>query len=384
MKKLHFSTEEFAQRRKRTIEAMTEQGLDGLLLFRQESTYYLTGFDTYGFVFFTCLYLGADGTMTLLTRTPDLRQAQLTSVIEDVRIWIDREGVNPALQLREILEEKDRRGKRLGIELESFGLTGKNYQRVAEALDGFCTLVDASHLVSRLRLVKSPAELAFVRRAAELADEVLLEFYRLARPGAFEGDILAHALAKVFQGDGDFPAHDYIIGSGEYAFLGRYHSGRRRIGENDQVFFEFGVPYRHYHANILSVVLTGTPTQRHRDYHRVSVEALSAIKEGLKPGRPLGDAFDAHARVYDQAGYGEHRMHACGYSLGATFIPNWMDWPMIFKDNPLMAEPNMIFFPIALLSDSVHNVAMGVANTVVITETGCEDLSKVPLDLVVN
>ena len=67
---LHFPAEEFAERRRRAIAAMGEAKLDGLLMFRQESMYYLTGYDTFGYVFFQCLYLGADGTLTLLTRAP--------------------------------------------------------------------------------------------------------------------------------------------------------------------------------------------------------------------------------------------------------------------------------------------------------------------------
>ena len=86
---LHFSETELADRRARTCAAARARGLDGLLLFKQESLYWLTGFDTFGYVFFQCLYLAADGAMTLLTRSPDLRQAQQTSVIEDIRIWVD-------------------------------------------------------------------------------------------------------------------------------------------------------------------------------------------------------------------------------------------------------------------------------------------------------
>ena len=72
---LHFTEAELAERRQRTCRAMIDAGLDGMLLFRQESMFYLSGYDTFGYVFFQCLYLGADGTMTLLTRAPDLRQA---------------------------------------------------------------------------------------------------------------------------------------------------------------------------------------------------------------------------------------------------------------------------------------------------------------------
>jgi len=74
---LHFEEAELAGRRAHAIQAMNAAGLDGLLMFRQESMYYLTGYDTFGFVFFQCLYLGSDGRLMLLTRAPDLRQAPL-------------------------------------------------------------------------------------------------------------------------------------------------------------------------------------------------------------------------------------------------------------------------------------------------------------------
>src|SRR3954468_20512463 len=96
---LHFSREELASRRAASVAAMQKRGLDGLLMFRQESMYYLTGYDTFGYVYFQCLYLGADGRIMLLTREPDLRQAENTSDIKDIRIWIDAPMANPAEEL---------------------------------------------------------------------------------------------------------------------------------------------------------------------------------------------------------------------------------------------------------------------------------------------
>src|ERR1043165_6487207 len=139
---LHFSREEFSQRQAATIAEMQKRGLDGLLMFRQESMYYLTGYDTFGYVFFQCLYLGADGTMTLLTRAPDLRQAKHTSVIDDIRIGADREGAEPAKALRAILDEHGCSGKKLGVEWDAYGLTAANGRALERALDGFCTLAD--------------------------------------------------------------------------------------------------------------------------------------------------------------------------------------------------------------------------------------------------
>ena len=141
---LHFTREEFAARVDRTCAEMAKRDLDGILLFQQESMYYLTGYDTFGFCFFQCLYLRADGKMALLTRSADLRQAQHTSTIEDIRIWTDAAGAKPATQLRSMIESLGAKGKRLGIENNSYGLTHFNGKAVDAAMDGFCILVEAT------------------------------------------------------------------------------------------------------------------------------------------------------------------------------------------------------------------------------------------------
>jgi Xaa-Pro dipeptidase len=315
---------------------------------------------------------------------PDLRQARHTSVIEDIRIWVDREGATPAEDLRAVLREYGCEGKKLGVEYEAYGLTARNGKRLEAALDGFCALVDASELVSKLRVVKSPAELAYVRKAAELADAALLEANRLARPGAFEGDILAAMHGAIYRGGGDDPGNEFIIGSGKDALLCRYFSGRKHLQAQDQLMLEFAGVYRHYHACLMRTILIGKPDPLHRSMHKAALEAMEACKEALKPGRPIGEVFDAYARVFDGAGFRANRFNACGYSLGTTFAPNWMDWPMFYRGNPVIAEPGMVFFLHMIAVDSDRNIAMAPGYTVEVTDKGCAPLSKLPLDLVVN
>jgi Xaa-Pro dipeptidase len=381
---LHFTAEEFEERQNQTLKLMARDNLDGLLMFRQESMYYLTGYDTFGYVFFQCLYLNGDGRMTLLTRAPDLRQARHTSTIRDIRIWVDHPDANPALELREILNEYGCQGKRLGVEFEAYGLTAANGRKLEAALNGFCELVDGSNLVSRLRLIKNEAELVYVQEAAELADRALEEAHRLAGPGVFEGDILAAMQGAIFQGGGDYPGNEFIIGSGRDALLCRYFSGRRHLTSQDQLTLEFAGVYRHYHAALMRTIPIGEATPRHIELHQVCMEAMSACKGALKPGRPIGEVFDAYARVCDGAGMKAHRLNATGYSLGTTFAPNWMDWPMFYHGNPVVAEPNMVFFLHMILMDSEAETAMCFGHTVQVTDTGCMTLSRMDLDLVVR
>jgi Xaa-Pro dipeptidase len=380
---IHFTAEELATRREAAAAELARRGLDGLLMFRQESMYYLTGYDTFGYVFFQCLYMGADGeTLTLLTRTPDVRQAEHTSVIPDIRVWYDAEGVNPAADLKKILEEHGCRGKRLGIETDAYGLTGCNSRRVEAALDGFCTLVEASDLVTRLRSVKSEAEISYVRKAARLADVALDRAVEKAGPGAFEGDVLAALQGAIFEGGGDFPANEVIIGSGSRALLFRYAAGMRHMDPVDQLSLEWAGTYRHYHAAMMRTLCVGEASDYQRHLFSVVREALEEMTGALSPGRPVGEVDDAHRRVLDDAGLEKHRYAACGYSLGTTFSPNWMDWPMLFSRNPVLAEPGMVFFLHCVVAVSDRGVAMSLGRTCLVTDAGREVLSTRPLELI--
>ena len=106
---LHFSKEEFSLRKSKVVAELKKQNLDALLMFKQESMYWLTGYDTFGYVFFQSLILTSKGDIVLLTRAPDLRQAQNTSIIKDIRIWIDNEKSKPSDELKKILRRTKKR-----------------------------------------------------------------------------------------------------------------------------------------------------------------------------------------------------------------------------------------------------------------------------------
>ena len=381
---VHFTEQELASRREKVVAELQAAGLAALLIFRQESMYYLTGYDTTGYSQFQCLYLGADGKLVLLTRSADLRQARLTSVIDDIRIWVDSADSNPGQDLWQILEEQGCGGRRLGVELEAWCLTGKRWEYVRAAIEGRCEYEDSSELVSRLRLVKSDAELEYIRKAAALADDALAAAQRLAKAGTPEEEVLTGMQSAVFQGGGDYPASRFIIGSGENALMVRNFSGYRTLGDNDQLQLEFGGTYRQYHSCLMRTILTGEPTEQQLAMHAACCDALQACKDAARPGSTFGDIFAAHAASLDRSGFGDHRLNACGYSLGALYPPTWMDWPMIYKDNPVVLQPNTVIFMHMILLDWERKLAMAVGDTVLVTADGCETLTKMGTGLVVN
>jgi len=380
---LHFSKKEFSLRKESVLNSMKEKNLDALLMFRQESMYWLTGYDTFGYVFFQTLVLDKGGNIVLLTRAPDLRQAQNTSNIEDIRIWIDQDGANPANDLKKILNELSLKNKNIGIEYEAYGLTGRNALKLNKSLENYCQFEDQSELISKLRVIKSSEELVYVRKAAKLADLALDEAWKHSKAGANEAKILAEMQRAVLEGGGDYPANEYIIGSGPNALLCRYQAEKRNLSNIDQLSLEWAGTFKHYHSAMFRTIPIGKPNSKHIKMHEACMEALINCEKTLLPGKTVGEVFDIHAHIFDNLGFRKARMNACGYSLGSTFAPNWMDWPMLYTGNPYIIKPGNVFFMHMILMDSDNQLAMNLGETYIVNDKGNERLGKQKLDLVV-
>ncbi|MCX7354897.1 MAG: Xaa-Pro peptidase family protein [Alphaproteobacteria bacterium] len=382
----HFTNAEFKSRQKKTIQELERRGLHGLLMFKQESMYYLTGYETFGYCFFQAMYLGADGKIFLLTRLPDAIVAREISILahKDIHVWTNLPDANPSLDLKRLLESRRVKETRIGVEYDAYGLTGAIYRKLSAALTDFCLPEDASDLVSRLRFVKSPTEIGYIRKAAALADRALVCANRMTMAGAHEGDILAAMQSEIFRGGGDWPGNDQIIGAGRRALLGRYVSGRQTLKKNDQMTIEWAGSYLRYHAAMMRTLVIGKAKPRQRKMHDIAVEAHRASAAALKPGNTCGDVFAAYARVCDKHGMRKHRQTATGYSMGAVFQPTWMDWPMFYKDNPTVIEAGNTFFIHSVLCDEGTGLATAPGQSYVVTNKGAQPLSKSSLDLVIN
>ena len=379
---LHFDRAEFEARIAKARGLLRERDLSALLIFAPESHYYLTGYDSTGYLFFQAALLCADDEpVVLLTRRPDLQQARETSVITDIRIWYNAAEANPALELRAILEEKGLAGQRVGIELETYGLTGAAHEQVRRAMAGWCQLEDASDLVRGLRAVKSPAEIAYVRQSARLADNALLAMLEASKPGVLDTTITAAGLSVILEGGGDVPPAGPLVNAGSRALYGRSVCGAHRIGDVDQVTIEFAASFHRYTACLMRTAVVGRSSPYQEEMFTIATEALAAMTEAARPGRPLGEIDDAHRRVFDAAGHRLNRYSACGYSLGATYRPSWMDVPpMLYSGNRAPARLGMVLFLHAMLPDTERGLAMSAGYTVLLTNTGCEILSQAPLE----
>ena len=374
---LHFPPDVFARRQAALQKELEAANIDALLIFKQESSYYLTGFDTFGYVFFQCLIIDNQGTVALLTRSADIESAARTSTIEDVNVWVDGADANPVEDLHQLLRDRGLVGKRLGVEYDAYGLQGTRIMQLHAMLSAVSDNVhDCSLLVSKMRFVKDEHEIVFVREAAKIADAMLESAKQTAGAGAREADILAEMMATKFRMGGDFSANEPIIGSGDHALMVRYHSGRRVLDARDQLTLEFAGVYRHYHACLIRTLLIGPPTAAHIQCHKVATEALMCATEAAVPGATMGEVYEAHAGAFRRNGMESAMLNACGYSLGATFSPTWMDWTMLYRNNPAVLQPGCVIFLHMILQDREKQIALMPGHTVLVTEGGNEVLSQ--------
>ena len=376
---IHFSREEFSKRQKKTRKLLQELELDGLLIFKIEDMYWLTGYESDGFCIFGTMFIGTDGALTHLARPADLGNLSYSSICEDIRISPDTESSTRAKHIKDMLRSLGMEGKKIGIQVDTMGLTPRLFLETKEILDGWCNLTVAPDFIRVLRLVKSPQELSYFRKAGEIMDIVMDKVIEVTYPGAFEGDIYATFYDTLFRLDADLPAHIPPFGSGDSALNLRYTTKRKNVSENDQVTLELGLGYRHYHVACMGVVLTGPEiNDRHLKMHKTSVIALDAVQVALRPGTTVGELFDIYKATLEEHNEHDAILTVAGYTMGAMWPPTWMEEPLIFEGNPLVLEENMTFFTHMILNDRETGLSMAVGETAIITTGDPEIITHSP------
>ena len=382
---IHFSREEFSQRQQKTREQLQKLELDGILLFKIEDMYWLTGYESDGFCIFGCMFIGTEGALTHLARPADLANLSYSSICEDVRISPDTEDSSRAEHIKDMLRSLGMEGKKIGIQVDTMGLTPRLFLEINEILDGWCGLTVAPDFIRLLRLVKSPQELSYFRKAGEVMDIVMDKVIEATFPGAFEGDIYATFYDTLFRLDADLPAHIPPFGSGDSALNLRYTTKRKNVSKNDQVTLELGLAYRHYHVACMGVVLTGPEiNNRHLKMHKTSVIALDAVQAALRPGTTVGELFDIYKATLEERGEHDAVLTVAGYTMGAMWPPTWMEEPMIFESNPLVLEENMTFFTHMILNDRKTGLSMAVGETAIVTKNVPEIITHTPREPIIK
>ncbi|MCB1447858.1 MAG: aminopeptidase P family protein [Rhizobiaceae bacterium] len=375
-----FPAGEFARRVALIREALRPTGADALLLTGPENIFWATGRQTAGYFAFQALVVPLSGEPVLLVRQLEMTGARASTWLSDIRAWQD--GEEPARALGALVEEM--RIGHLAVERNGWFVSQALAERIAAALSPV-RLTDGSGLVEELRAVKSPAELASIRKAAIYAEAGMVAAIEACREGASENGVAAAMMAAAIAAGSEAMAMEPLVSSGPRSGIPHATWRRRRIEAGDGVFLELAASHDRYHAALMRSVWIGTPPSEVSAMMDTALRALDAALAAMRPGLPCAAAHDAAQSVIDAAGYSAAFRKRIGYSMGAAFAPDWGEGAILslFSGVTRPLEPGMVFhLPATLRSYGAYTV--GASETVIVTETGIEPLSDLPRTMTIR
>jgi Xaa-Pro dipeptidase len=363
-----FAREEFAARLAAVQAAMADQGLDGLLVHTPENIYYLTGYETSGYFEYQALVVPAIGEPQLLIRNVERLNVDEYSWLPGAHIWKDGSDF---LDSTRALVGATLSGRRVGLEKHSWFVTAALAEALATRMAAY-TIVDAGRLVETIRLVKSSAEIGYMREAGRLADIAMGAAIDAVAEGATELDVAAAAHDAAIRAGSEYPALPHYVSSGYRADIGHAHWTDRRLERGDLVKLEFLGTKRRYHAGLTRPVTVG-PAQGEvvRDV-ATCVSVQDETFAALRPGVTADSVVRVAHAALSAAGRPAFRIRL-GYSMGIGFPPiagEGQTADLRDGDGRVLVA-GMVFHMLSVL-----RVGLVVSDTVLITDSGHERLTR--------
>lgn len=370
---LPFSLDEYRLRLDRVRKEMAGRGIDVALVSIPENIYYLTGYTTLGYYMYQVLMLPIDDEPLLLTYREERINVERLSWLEH---HVDYDVVQDPIEVTTAaVRGLGVAGRTLSIEESGYFFPIRTYNKLMAALDDV-RWVDGSGLVEASRLVKSDAELGYIRAAADAAMAGMREALAQARVGHTENDVAAAVYKATLLAGSEYPGSPPYVISGERSGLPHGTWEGRELRGGDIVFLEFSGCVKRYSAAMMRTAFLGDPPPSVTGRAAAVIDALETAIATIRPG-VTSDAVDTAARQAILAhGFGDHT-HETGYSIGVCYPPGWNESHIMNlhpgDETPL--QPNMVFHLVPSLIVPELNGHVGFSETVVVTETGCEVLT---------
>ncbi len=369
-----FERAEFLSRLARVQAELKAKQLDGLVAFLPETVTWLTGYFTRAYGTLQFAIIPAEGEPTMFCRDVEEYYLDSTCVFSDRVMWTDSD--DRMAVAAGAIESRIGKTAKLGIELSAWPLSAGRYEYLKSALPGIIWQ-DESAMTPQMRLIKSPAEIAYQRRAAKAAEAGMQAAIDSAAVGVTEREMAAEICAAMIRAGSDLPGPG-VMSSGERAF--HLHGGYsdRVLEAGDIVQIETTPNVKHYHARFMRPIRVG-PVQD--DDHKV-VEQLITIQDAamreVKPGVSASVPDAIYRDGVLSAGLRETYTNKTFYSVGLLLQPN--------GGEPLEAAAgsNWTFEPGQTFHTYVLARGFGMSETIAITETGYEKLTNFPRQLFVK
>ena len=286
MTNLDFEISEFEDRQQRTRAAMEKIGIDLLIVTHPVNINYLIGSRIKGYQEFQALLFTLEPSdLILQTRFADVFEAQEMSLSKDVRGWDRDPGDHAVPILKSILDEKGYLNRRIGLEVPNTYLNVHDYLQLRDVL-GDALVTEPTHLVEELKFVKSPAELAYIRKASDINDAVHQTCLDNLVAGKTEFQVVGEMHRTMMSLGGEFTSSPMNFVSGERTPYSHGFPSERVLQDGDLVHHEYGSAYRRYTCTIGRVMCIGEPTARMKEVYQVVRDACDAAIGGDQGGGP--------------------------------------------------------------------------------------------------
>lgn len=382
MSKHDFAPAEFEARRAAVRAALAGAGLDWFVAFHPVSIHWLTGSDAKSYQEFQCLLISAEpGPIVVLTREGERNEFLADAWVDELHTFGGPEPEDPLGPFERLVERYGLARGPVGIEAPAYYLHPHDHQRVREALGGR-RVVEATTLIHDLKLAKSPAEIAYVRKAAAIADRAMGVFVRALKPGRTELAVAGKVYAALMEAGSGVAASPINLVSGERSSFSHGAPTERALRAGDFGSVEYGSAYRRYTATIGRQFAVGEPTARMRELTEIVRRACDAMIAEIGPGVPAVVPHEAAKAVIAAAGLDRGRVHTSGYGLAPGFPPTWGEPLHLFGGSGYTLRAGMVVTvePPVFLGE--EGLGARLIDNVLVTETGGELLSRASRDLI--
>ena len=372
-----FTKEEYDLRLRTVRTAMAEENLDALLVSVPENMYYLAGINHWGFFAYHMLIVTQEGDMTLIARA--MERVTMDLQLVNTRFVGFGDLDDPSRTTLEVLQREGLDRGRLGIEKNSLYLATAFADRIREGLPD-AQWIDASGLVSRRRVALSPTEAAYMRQAASITDAMMKAAIDTAREGVTEKEVAAEVHYAMIMAGGEFPAFGPFIRSTPTLGLEHGTWTDRALEAGDALFIELSGCAGRYHAPSGRFVFVGNAPPGTEKMEQICLEAFENVTCAIRPGATADEVYQAWQDRVDEAGLTHYRRHHCGYMVGSAFPPAWSGGGVprgLRHGSDMKLQTGMVFHLMSWLMHTGREGDYFVSDTALVTEDGCEVLTKV-------
>jgi Xaa-Pro dipeptidase len=382
-----FDASEYHQRLTAVRQELGRRGLDLLVVTDVANQHYLTAYDGWSFYTPQVVVIPLSGEPYWVGRAMDAAGGKLTAWMSEDHIvgfpddYVQQADRHPMDWIAAWMARNGWSTARIGIEVESYYYSPKAHSRLTAGLPN-ARFIEADLLVNWIRSKKSPAEIAYMRKAARIVEAAMRKAYEIISPGVRECDAVAEIYATQVGGQegyaGDVTALPPTILAGENASAPHILWGERRFGAEETVALELAGACRHYHAGLARTLQLGRPPSKVMEVAKAVLEGMEAVVDRIRPGVSAEDVHAAWQAIIGR--YGLKKESRIGYAIGVGYPPDWGEHTISLRpgDRSILEAGNTVH---CILGMWMEGWGLEVSETILLTEQGAECLTQFSREL---